>query len=61
MTRIETVNGLIVLKDRMAFIPITIRVTRDRDGQSISLADDKNGLMLEIPVEPVLHLIEVKP
>lgn len=61
MTKLKTVQGLIVLRDKMASIPITLRVTRDKSGQSISLADDNQGLMMEIPVEPVLDLIEVKP
>ena len=61
MTKTRTVDGMIALKDKMAFIPVTIRVTRDEIGQSISLADDRQGLMLEIPVEDVLDLIEVKP
>lgn len=61
MTKLRTVQGIIVLRDKMASIPITLRVTRDKVGQSISLSDDNMGLMLEIPVEPVLDLIEVKP
>ena len=61
MTKIKTVQGIIFLRDKMASIPITLRVTRDKSGQSISLADDNQGLMMEIPVEPVMDLIEVKP
>lgn len=60
MTKMRTLDGMIVLKDKLAFIPVTIRVTRDEFGQSISFADDRQGLMLEIPVEPVADLIEVK-
>lgn len=39
---------------------ITLRATRDEHGQSLSLADEIGGIMLEIPVEPVLDIIEVK-
>lgn len=61
MTKGKTVQGLIFFKDKMGKLPITLRVTRDAMGQSISLADDNGGLILEIPVEPVKDLIEVKP
>ena len=60
MTKTRTVDGMIVLKDKAALIPVTIRVTRDEHVQSISLADDRHGLMLGIPVEQVADLIEVK-
>lgn len=59
-TKIRTVDGMIALNNKAAFVPVTLRVTRDEIGQSISLADDKHGFLLEIPVEPVLDLIEVK-
>ena len=59
-TKIRTVDGMIALNNKAAFVPITLRVTRDEMGQSISLADDKHGFLLEIPVEPVMDLIEVK-
>lgn len=64
MTKARTVNGLICVQEkkgiRMIQGKITLRATRDKLGQSISLTDEKNGVMFEIPVEPVLDIIEVK-
>ena len=41
------------VKPKMAFATITVRVTRDDDGKSLCLSDEKRGIMLEIPLEPV--------
>lgn len=66
MTKAKTVNGLIFVQEkkgvRMIQGRITVRATRDEHGhgQSISLTDEKNGVMFEIPVEPVADFIEVK-
>lgn len=64
MTKAKTVNGLIFVQEkkgvRMIKGLITVRATRDEHGQSISLTDEKNGVMFEIPVEPVADFIEVK-
>lgn len=64
MTKAKTVNGLIFVQEkkgvRMIQGRITVRATRDEHGQSISLTDEKNGVMFEIPVEPVSDIIEVK-
>lgn len=64
MTKAKTVNGMIFVQEkkgvRMIQGRITVRATRDEFGQSISLTDEKNGVMFEIPVEPVSDFIEVK-
>lgn len=63
-TKIRSVNGIIfaIEKKGIRAIPamLVLRVTRDEHGQSLSLADENNGVMFQIPVEPVLDLIEVK-
>ena len=64
MTKAKTVNGLIFVQEkkgvRMIQGRIIVRTTRDEHGQSISLTDEKNGVMFEIPVESVADIIEVK-
>lgn len=64
MTKVKTIDGLIFVQEkkgvRMIKGRITVMATRNEFGQSISLTDEKNGVMFEIPVEPVADFIEVK-
>lgn len=60
MTKTRTVNGIVFLQYKGMTAPITVRATKDKLGQSISLAVDEVGLMIQIPVEPVKDIIEVK-
>ena len=61
MTKFREVQGIIVTPPvGIRFGTVTLRVTKDNLGQSMSLADDKGGIMLQIPIEPVMDLIEVK-
>lgn len=60
MTKFREVNGMIVTPVSLRFGTVTLRVTKDNLGQSMSLADDKGGIMLQIPIEPVADLIELK-
>lgn len=32
---------------------ITVRMTKDSNGKSLSLADEKGNIMLMIPIEPI--------
>ncbi len=38
---------------------VTVRITKDATGETLSLSDEK-GLMLLVPLEPLRDLIEVK-
>lgn len=63
MTKTRTINGLVItIEKEMRVVGgrITVRVTKYEHGQSISLADEQHGIMLEIPVEPVADMLEVK-
>ena len=60
MTKSREVNGMIVTPAGIRFGTVTLRVTKDDVGQSISLADEKSGFMLQIPIEPVADLVSVK-
>lgn len=60
MTKFREINGMIVTPVGIRFGTVTLRVTKDNLGQSMSLADDKSGIMLQIPIEPVADLIELK-
>lgn len=58
-TRIRTVDGLEAYNGRIGERTITVRVTSDGLGKSLSLADDIRGIMLMIPIEPVIDMIDV--
>lgn len=58
-TRIRTVDGLEACNGRIGERTITVRVTSDGLGKSLSLADDVRGIMLMIPIEPVIDMIDV--
>lgn len=60
MTKLREVQGMIVTPVGIRFGTVTLRVTKDAVGQSMSLADDKGGFMIQIPIEPVADLVEVK-
>lgn len=52
MTITKDINGLI-FKDSMQPTRITVRMTSDSKGKSLSLADEKNDILLMIPLELV--------
>lgn len=58
-THYKTVMGAAARIDKMGIqsVPITIRVTHDGKGKSLSLEDGEKLLM--IPLEPVEDLIKV--
>lgn len=60
MTKTKDVQGLHFTRN--AFVPcmITVRVTSDEHGKSLSLADEKLGVMLEIPLEPLEDVLKVE-
>lgn len=39
---------------------ISVRISDDKIGKSLSLADDKSGTMLMIPLEELRDVLEVK-
>lgn len=39
---------------------ISVRISDDKIGKSLSLADDKGGIMLMIPLEGLADVLEVK-
>ena len=45
------IDGAIILRGKMMELPVAVRMTIDRLGASLSLADDRTGLMLEVPME----------
>lgn len=52
MTITKDVNG-ILCNDFMQKRKITVRITKDSKGKTISLADEKENIMLIIPLEPI--------
>ena len=52
MTITKDVNG-ILCNDFMQKSKITVRITKDSKGKTISLADEKENVMLIIPLEPI--------
>ena len=61
MTRTKDVNGMMSTVYRPIPIPtkVTVRITSDEHGETLSLSDDKAEIMLIIPIEPVNDLIKV--
>ncbi len=59
--REKTVNGWITDGKNLKFTPITVRMTSDNKGQSLSLsAEDKDILIqLGIPLESVRDIVKV--
>lgn len=57
MTITKDINGLI-LKDSMQPTRITVRMTSDSRGKSLSLADEKENVMLMIPLELIAKDLE---
>lgn len=52
MTITRDVNG-ILCNDFMQERKITVRITKNSKGKTISLADEKENVMLIIPLEPI--------
>ena len=57
-TKIKKVKGIVFYGGKMVFAPVEVRVTADQRGKSMSLAAD--GVMIEIPMEAVADMLEVK-
>lgn len=57
-THYADVGGRIILKDKIADVKLTVRFTSDSFGETISIADDKQGLMLVVPFERVEQIIK---
>lgn len=60
-TKMKRVMGLNIRYDRLDYTPtlITVRVTKDDRGTSLSLTDDSKEIMLMIPLEGVKDMIKV--
>jgi len=62
--RLRTIKGVIWLDSkkglRAANALVTVRVTADKIGKSLSLAVEDMGLLIEIPVGPVEDMVEVR-
>lgn len=54
----KTVSGLFSDGKRFNRTPVTVRITKDKNGQTLSLSDD-NAVMLLIPLEPLKGMLEV--
>ena len=59
-TRVRVVNGMLGAENRIKPVPITVRLTVDAIGKSLSLASDDIGVMFMIPLETIADWIEVK-
>lgn len=57
MTKLEFVDGIFYDYEGMKRCEITVRVTVDEKGASISFSDDRK-VMLHVPVEPIRSLLE---
>lgn len=54
MTILREVIGLCTTcREQMKRKKIIVRMTADAIGKTLSLSDEKNGIMLTIPIEPI--------
>lgn len=58
-TRYKVVNGGFMINGRIYNRPISVRVTKDSHGESMSLSDDENEIMLHIPLEAVRDMLQI--
>lgn len=59
ITRYKVVNGGFMINGRIYNRPIAVRVTKDEHGESMSLSDDENEIMLHIPLESVRDMLQI--
>lgn len=52
MTITKDIPGM-MLNKTMQKKTITVRITKDAFGKSLSLADENEGIMLMVPIEPI--------
>ena len=58
-TRYKVVSGGFMINGRIYNRPISVRVTKDKHGESMSLSDDDNEIMLHIPLEAVRDMLQI--
>lgn len=58
MTKLVIVDGLAVSPDLMQPAKLTVRFTHDARGETLSIADDRNGYMFSVAFEDVQPLID---
>ena len=56
MTKVRTVDGAICRTNSITHTDITVRVTVDATGKSLSLSDDET-VLLEVPLEGLEDMI----
>ena len=57
----RTVEGLVATGiTSIRKTDVSVRLTADKLGKTLSLADDRSGLMIAVPLEALADLIEVK-
>ena len=59
ITRLKIVKGAAIVNGEIFPRPIVVRVTKDRHGESMSLSDDENEIMLHIPLEAVRDMLQI--
>ena len=64
MTRTRTVNGLItkISPEKIEYIKparLVVRTTSDELGESLSIADETSGVMMQIAIETVRDMIRL--
>ncbi|MBQ9021645.1 MAG: hypothetical protein IJ113_06485 [Eggerthellaceae bacterium] len=63
MTKTKDVQGLMFVgKDgemKAAPVVVTVRVTKDATGATMSLAAEDIGMMLSVPLEPLADMLKV--
>lgn len=55
----KTVEGMVVTPIGVRMATLTVRVSDDELGQTISISDEDAGCMMAVPIEPLQKLIKV--
>ena len=54
----ENVKGLLFTEDGMRFVKVTVRFTTDSHGETLSLCDDRRGIMISVAYEEIEKIIK---
>lgn len=56
--RERDVTGLLYFEETLSREIVTVRFTTDRRGETLSLSDDKHGVMISVAYEDIEKIIE---
>lgn len=58
MTAIKIIDGAYSDGKSLEARKLTVRITKTFEGESLSIADEKKGIMLIVPMEPIQKMLK---